>query len=150
MRLEHVDRRNRWHIAVLYALVRQRSEEADPYVPAADRALPSWESHVSFVQNHPFRFWYLILGEWDVVAGYISSTWTDELGVVMFREHRRKGYASAALAKVLSHHSPTLQGTFTAQIHPENVASIALFERAGFRHIRNSYALRREHASSKT
>lgn len=57
-----------------------------------------------------------------------------ELGCTIAREHQGNGYASEALTEVISYLCDTLgKHRLIASIDPENIPSIRLFERLGFR-----------------
>ena len=130
----------------LYALLRERSSEDDKYVNISHRALPPFDEHERFVRSRPYRYWYLIRseGEW---VGYISCTKLNEIGIVLMRAHRRRGYGKQALARFVAEHKPLpaiparRSGRFLANINPANAPSIALFHGAGFTHLQNTYAL---------
>lgn len=122
---------------ILYALLRERAVEPDDYVPAAERRLPPYAEHVKFVKAKPFRYWYLIKAE-EKVVGYVSVSRTNEIGVVLFRENRKRGYGVAAVGAITERHKPLAEikgkraGRFLAKIHPQNEASVKLFHRLGF------------------
>lgn len=56
-----------------------------------------------------------------------------EIGIVIQKEHRRKGYARAALRRVMEHATGTLHlHQLYAVIPADNNASVKLFESCGF------------------
>jgi len=131
---------------ILYALLRERSVEDDPHVNISHRRLPTFHDHERFVESRPYRYWYLILVEQSVVGTcYISKR--NEIGIVLFRAHRGKGYGSQAVAALIEKHKPlkaipgVRSGSFIANINPKNEASIRMFSRLGFTHLSNTYEL---------
>lgn len=113
------------------------------------------EEHADFMQNPPYRVWYVIVGtgikvgaqEGDenenvtVAVGSIYLTARNEIGVFIFKDHQRKGWGqwavndlmrcwakSLKLARTHRHIGPE----FYANVNPGNAASIAFFEKLGF------------------
>lgn len=133
-------------VEVLYELLKERSTEDDPYVNISHRALPSMEEHKRFIESEPYRYWYLIVEDWHAV-GYISATRKNEIGIVLFKRHRGKGYGSTALRLFLDLHTPLpavpseRSGKWLANINPENQASAKLFAGAGFGLVQETYQL---------
>lgn len=133
-------------VDVLYELLRERSAEDDPYVNISHRALPAMAEHKRFIESEPYRYWYLIVVDWHAV-GYISATRKNEIGIVLFRAHRGKGYGSQALNIFIQLHEPLPEvpsersGRWLANINPDNEPSVKLFTGAGFDLIQHTYAL---------
>lgn len=136
---------------ILYELLKERSG-GDPHVNISHLRLPTWDEHVAFVKSRPYRYWYLIRAEWDGplregYVGYISCTRLNEIGIVLFKARRGKGYGRQALMQFIADHEPLpaipskRSGRFLAHINPKNAASIKLFTGAGFAHIQQTYAL---------
>lgn len=117
----------------LYALLLEREE----HVNISHRECPTWEQHVAFVAKRPYRHWWLIVSEEDVFgACYLTNA--NEIGIFVFRDHRRQGIARDTLKQVRS----MFPGErLLANINPDNAISIALFSGLGFHHIQNTFAL---------
>lgn len=119
----------------LYQLLGEREH------PISHSAMPTWEEHRDFVENHPYRHWYII-GEH---VGAIYLGFDNSVGVVIAKEHQRKGWARKAILEVMHRHEPlppvksVRSRGFIANIAPNNDASIKLFESLGFMHIQNTY-----------
>lgn len=139
----------------LYELLRQRSEEDDPYVNISHRQLPTVDQHQAFFTSKPYRHWWMIehftskKHGWDP-AGTILLTKRNEIGIVLLRDYRRMGIGRAAVQWVLGNNQPLpgvaseRLGSFVAHINPANTASIRLFTGAGGKHISNTYELNSE------
>ena len=144
--LRSVYRDGREAIDALYALLRVRSEEDDPYVNISHRKLPSLHDHAAFVRSHPYRAWYLVRVD-GLTAGSVNLTKLNEVGIVLHPDYRGKGVGKAALKLVLNRHRPLAgipahrSGHWLANIHPLNERSTRLFEGLGFKHIQNTYQL---------
>lgn len=127
-----------YRVAEAPALLYRLLEEREPDVNISHKAMPSWRQHLAFIRSRPYRAWYLI----EADGGYVGAVYLsrqNEIGVFVLREHRGKGYGSAAVRKVMERHRSVKR--FLANINPRNQRSIALFSDLGFRHIQNTYEL---------
>jgi len=73
----------------------------------------------------------------NVYVGSIYLTRQREIGIGIFKDRRKKGYAMESIKMLMNKHP----GRFLANINPENDPSIKLFEGIGFKHIQNTYEL---------
>jgi len=127
---------------VLYRLMAERPAES----AIAHRRLPTMEEHRAFMAAKPYRAWCLVQAQGRSV-GAVTLTPNNEVGVFIFREFQRRGYARAALKALLQAYRPlpaiptVRPGYFVANVSPANQASIALFTSLGGRHIANTYEL---------
>lgn len=118
---------------ILFALLKER----DPRVNISHVEMPTWEQHCAFISSRPYREWYLIdAGDVTVGACYVSKQ--NEIGAFVFAQHQGCGYGSAAVKRLLSEHAGE---RLLANIAPLNDRSRAMFERLGFRHVQNTFAL---------
>lgn len=138
----------------LYRLLEQRQ----PNESISHTAMPSLTGHTQFVESQSYRAWYIIetttSPEW---VGAVLLTKNNEIGIAIDLEHRRKGYARAALQKLLRDHDPLpgvpsqRRAQFVANISPANPSSIRLFTGLGAVHIQNTYAFEeREHGNEES
>ena len=117
-------------VDILYRLLSER----EPSESISHRSMPTLAEHRKFVRSNPYQVWYLIqIDHVYVGACYISKQ--REIGIGIFKEHRRKGHAAHALQTMMS----LWPGRFIANINPENKKSVALFAELGFKHIQNTY-----------
>jgi len=127
---------------LLYRLMRERPAEST----IAHRRTPSMEEHRSFMAAKPYRAWCLVQAGGRYV-GAVTLTPNNEVGVFIFQEFQRRGYARAALQELLRAYQPlpaipaARPGYFVANVNPKNEASIRLFTSLGGRHIANTYEL---------
>ena len=130
---------------ILYEMLRERSMEDDPFVNISHRALPPWEDHVAYVDGKPYRWWYLILVDAHYV-GQVYASRQNEIGIIILREHRGKGYGKEAV-KLLTAHAPLQAipgqraGRWLANINPRNERSIRMFASLGFTLKQHTYEL---------
>lgn len=126
----------------LYELLRERSVEDDPNINISHRGLPSWSDHFAFVASKPYRAWYLIDVDGTFV-GYVSLTNLNEIGIILARAHRGKGYGATAVKDLMArlHPLPEVRGGhFIANINPNNERSIRLFSALGFKPLQVTFA----------
>lgn len=131
---------------ILYEMLRERSEEDDAFVNISHRALPPWEDHVAYVKSAPYRFWFLILDA-DHYVGQIYATRSNEIGIIIMRAHRGKGYGTQAVKAMTSTHEPlpgkpgVRSDRWLANINPRNERSIRMFTGLGFTLKQQTYEL---------
>ena len=98
--------------------------------------MPSEVQHIAFVESHPYQAWYFICDPEPVGACYLSHQ--NEIGVFVFAEHQKKGYARDAVKAIIEKHGA---GRYLAHVSPRNEVSRFLFNGLGFRHIQNTYEM---------
>lgn len=146
----------------LYELMKERS----PEVNISHKELPSFERHRGFVSSRPYRFWYLLAADPQpprddgfggkiafepVWVGYISATHRNEIGVILRKAYRGRGYGPEAIVEFVRLHRPNPpldgieSGRWLANIAPENEHSRHIFQKLGFRKIQETYALEEGH-----
>jgi RimJ/RimL family protein N-acetyltransferase len=119
-------------IDILYQLLAERT----PAESISHRSMPSFAQHCTFVRGRPYLAWYLVEDDGEIVgATYLSHQ--REIGIGIFRVHRRQGCARRAIQLLMERHP----GRFLANINPVNQKSIELFASFGFTHLQNTYSL---------
>jgi RimJ/RimL family protein N-acetyltransferase len=127
----------------LYELIEERMTEPDVNISAT---MPTWQQHRQFVCRHPYRYWYLLEVGGELV-GYVSATDRNEIGIVLRKSARGKGYGPAAVKLFTDSHEPlpaipsARSGRWLANINPKNERSIKMFSGLGFKHLQNTYEL---------
>ena len=122
---------NGWCLRLLYALLSERTPEQS----ISHRAMPTWFEHCAFVASKPYLAWYVIRVGNDFV-GAIYLTHRHEIGVGIFREQQRRGYARAAVLRLME----LYPGKFLANVNPKNEASRKLWESLGFNLLQVTYS----------
>lgn len=132
----------------LYELLKERT--GDPDVNISHKTLPTWTEHTSFIDSHPYRFWYLV--EWlqpggePLWVGYISATANNEIGIVLQRHARGQGLGQMAIRLFMNGHKPNPEsrgirsGDWLANIAPTNEPSKRAFQKLGFAKIQETYS----------
>lgn len=147
-------------VRVLYELLLER----DPSTNISHRKMPSWREHQQFAESKPYRKWYLIQSiDQEVISitdgpggnryrirqfvGACYLTRQNEIGIFLFKAHQGKGYAVEAVNLLITKHKPLKAipgkrtGRFIANINPANERSKRLFQKLGFVHIQETFAL---------
>lgn len=133
IRLESVWPVNDFKLKTLYALLAER----EPDEAISHAGMPTFDEHAQFVRRVPYSQWYLVYNDNNDVIGSLYTTFVhNEIGIAVFKAHRRKGYATAMLHRVIETNGDL---GILANINPANAKSIALFEKLGFQHIQNTY-----------
>lgn len=124
---------------ILWELLEERT--ADQSI--SHRCMPNWGEHLDFILSKPYAAWYIIdvpdpFGPVGVGAIYLSKA--NEIGVAIYKQFRRRGYARKAISLLMSEHED--RPRFLANVSPRNPKSREMFEALGFRHIQDTLELR--------
>lgn len=121
------------HIDALYELM----AEALPHEVISHKELPTMADHIAYVMSRPYAVWYVI-EQGDEILGYVYLSRQNEIGVRLFRKHQGRGVGSWAVTVLMNTHG---KQRYLANIAPGNKASARMFQRLGFTHIQNTFAL---------
>ena len=122
---------------LLYALLKERT----PKQSISHKGMPSYEEHQAFIASVPYKAWYIIVTpDHPLPVGATYLTHQNEIGIFIFEEHHRKGYAKQAVEALMSLHRGN--SPFLANINPDNKASIAFFKKLGAQLIQHTYEIR--------
>lgn len=122
---------------ILYELLAERNSR----INISHRAMPTPAQHRAFIRSKPYRGWFLLKSTLNNFVGSVYLSKGNEIGIFIFKKHRALGYGKAALKIIQSRFSPK---RFLANINPANKESINFFKKAGFKHIQNTYELRKK------
>lgn len=129
----------------LYHLMEVRLAEGDTNISHV--SIPTRAEHERFVAKKVYVAWYVVATNIGEMAGAVSITTKNELGVVLLPRFRRKGMAKEALIELMARHQPLhavpseRPGRWVANIRAGNKASIALFESLGAQLFQHTYIL---------
>lgn len=136
-----VDGLDEVHIDCLFELLQEREKDES----ISHKEMPTYLEHIKFVQNNTYAVWNIIFDQSkDDIIGSIYVTNNGEIGISVYKEYRRQGYAKQILKDIVYSYRkiyPCCPDPLYANINPANTKSIALFEQAGFKHIQNTYKL---------
>jgi RimJ/RimL family protein N-acetyltransferase len=117
----------------LFKLLKERPAMAN----ISHSKLPSYKKHCDFVQQNPYKMWFIVWIDNNRV-GSVYLTTNNEIGIAVDSKWQGKGIAKWAIKKIMSV-SP--EKGFLANIAPQNDASRNLFEGLGFKFIQETYRL---------
>lgn len=124
------------NISILYQLLSERED----YESISHNDMPTVEQHTTFIRRNPYKAWYIVYDAPTSPVGSIYLSYGNEIGIAIFKKHRRKGYGKKAIETLMQMHSS--EKYFLANINPTNDKSILLFrDKLGFKHIQNTYRL---------
>lgn len=138
--LKQVNPENIDEAQFLYCLLAARPKNAN----ISHRNMPSFFEHLVFMNNNPYRFWWIIM-EGKQMVGATYLTFNNEVGVSVVAQHQHQGIAREALKMVLGKCNPlpavpsVRSGNFVAHINPKNKSSISLFKKMGFEHVQSTF-----------
>lgn len=129
-KLYPVDINNIADLRVLYGMLNRRLSE--PETNISHSKLPLWDDHVTYVRRKPHgRNNFLIIND-DLVAGHCYLSFSNEIGVYLYPESRRKGLGQWAIQEMVKI-GERKGGPIYANINPKNAASLRLFQALGFK-----------------
>jgi RimJ/RimL family protein N-acetyltransferase len=120
---------------ILYQLLHER----EPHVNISHRVMPTWQQHRKFIEQRPYRAWYLIKAGSDYV-GAIYLTSMNEIGIGILAQCQGHGFGARAVRLLMRRHG---RRRYLANLNPRNDRSRRMFERLGFAIIQHTYELRR-------
>lgn len=133
IRLENLYPPTEFKIKTLYELLLER----EPYESISHTGVPTYEEHKKFIMTHPHAQWYIVYNDRnEPIGSFYTSYRLNEVGIAIFKNYRRKGYATAIIQKIISTNGDL---GIIANINPANIKSIELFKKLGFVHIQNTY-----------
>lgn len=128
------------YLEILYGLLSER----EAYESISHEEMPTFFQHGVFVASHPYRQWWFIINpddpDWTDPIGTIALTRQNEIAISIAKKYRRMGWATKAIKGLMTLY-PHID--FLANINPANKKSIALFSKFGFKHVQNTYKIRR-------
>ena len=124
-------------VKVLYALLAERETR----VNISHRRMPSIRGHRAFIVSRPYKAWYLVRDLSGGPLGGVYLSRRDEIGVFIFKKFRGKGYGEEAVRLLMRKHAAVKR--FLANINPKNRRSVRFFNALGFKHVQNTYELRK-------
>ena len=116
--------------SILFDLLAERG----PEINISHSEMPSWKSHIAFIESKPYHCWYLVRVE-DCIVGTVYLTKYDEVGICIFKNCQRRGFGSDAVRLLIEKHP---RKKYLANINQANEKSIAMFDKMGFKHVQDT------------
>lgn len=133
------------HTQIVLEFLYELMKERDPEINISHSTLPTFEEHTNFFLSRPFAHWLLIHTETGL-AGYISATHNNEIGIVLRINYRGYGIGPEAVRQFTRDYSPLpaipskRRGCWLANVAPTNPRSSRMFEKLGFKLTQLTYA----------
>ena len=133
-------RKNKKHKAILLDMYTSRKE----YLRISSNKNLKLENHNKFVQNHPYRFWFLISYK-DHFIGNLYITLGNIISLNLYEDHLKKydKIISALLRKIkpLKEISSITRGEFMINLSPHNKKVERLLKKNNWKLIQKTYVL---------
>ena len=139
MELIKVNSRNISHIRHLFIILAKKQFNISHF------CLPTYQEHKKFVENNPYRFWYLILNE-NKYIGVIYVTFGNVIGINTVISS--KEIYISAINSIINTHKPLDEiksirnKFFVINVNPKNKLLIEAIKILGLSHIQNTYILK--------
>ena len=107
--------------------------------------LPTYKEHKKFVENHPYRYWYLILNEQKYI-GTIYVTFENVIGINIIISSRE--LYIEAMNSLINSHKPLEEiksirnKCFVINVNPNNKTLIDAIKLLELTHIQNTYIVK--------
>lgn len=130
----------------IYSFLYQLLAEREPYEAISHTNMPTFQQHEAFIERKPYKLWFVIMAkkpkeDMHTMVGSIYLSFQNEIGISIAKKHRRKGYAKAAIKKLIE---ISQEKFFLANINHLNVKSSNMFENMGFSLLQETYKLERK------
>ena len=107
--------------------------------------MPTYHQHKKFVENHPYRFWYLIKNKQKYI-GVIYVTFENVIGINTIISSKEL-YINAIKALINSHKpleeiKSIRNKFFVINVNPNNKILIEAIKTLGLNHIQNTYIVK--------
>lgn len=116
---------------ILYQLLDERTPEQS----ISHKFMPTLTEHKQFVDSRPYLVWCFIQDGDIGIVGSVYLTKDKEIGISIFEDYQRQGYARTAIKLIIA----AQPGKLLANINPRNKASIELFKSFGFKQVQVTY-----------
>ena len=124
-------------------------KERDPRANISHKKLPTYASHIKFVDSKPYKKWYIVyfveflsrskLPKFNKIkAGSVYLSKNDEIGIFVLKKFQGKNIGKFALEELINR-NPRKQ--YLANVNPENKKSSKFFKNNGFELIQHTYEL---------
>ena len=120
----------------LYDLLLERNPKAN----ISHKKIPTFSSHLKFLQSKPYKKWYIICTNENTNVnkkiGSIYLSKTNEIGIFIKKEFQGDNIGKFALDEIIK---KTKQKRYLANVNPKNKKSIRFFKNNGFKLIQYTF-----------
>ena len=140
LKLISLNKRDKVHIKFLFELLKQKSFQI------SHTNMPTYEEHLEFVLNHPYRYWYIIQ-KLNKFIGSVYLTEENIIGLNLYPEIENDYIKVIELITNLHKPLPPKKSIrsryFQVNVHPKNNILIRALESIAMIHIQNTYILKK-------
>jgi len=116
-------------------------KERDSYANISHKKMPTFASHVKFLESKPYKKWYIIsikenINEDKKKIGSIYISKNDEIGIFVLKKYQSKNIGKFALCELMKQNK---QKRYLANVSPKNKKSIQFFKNNGFKLIQYTF-----------
>ena len=114
-------------------------KERDSRVNISHKKMPTYASHVKFIESKPYKKWYIITAyeyKCKEKVGSIYLSKNDEIGIFVSNEFQGKNIGKLALSELMKQNP---RQRYLANVSPKNKKSIQFFKDNGFELIQHTF-----------
>ena len=116
-------------------------KERDSHANISHKKMPTFTSHVKFIESKPYKKWYIIsikenTDEDKKKIGSIYISKNDEIGIFVLKKYQSKNIGKFALCELMKQNK---QKRYLANVSPKNKKSIQFFKHNGFKLIQYTF-----------
>jgi RimJ/RimL family protein N-acetyltransferase len=121
----------------LFDLLKERDSRAN----ISHKKMPTFTSHVKFIESKPYKKWYIIyikenIDENKKKIGSIYLSKNNEIGIFILKKYQRKNVGNLALSELMKCNK---QKRYLANVSPKNKKSLQFFKNNGFKLIQYTF-----------
>jgi len=114
-------------------------KERDSRTNISHKKMPTYTSHVKFIESKPYKKWYIITRyehKCEEKIGTIYLSKNDEIGIFVSKEFQAKNIGKLALSELMKRNP---QQRYLANVSPKNKKSLKFFKDNGFKLIQYTF-----------
>ena len=121
----------------LFDLLKERDSRAN----ISHKKMPTFTSHVKFIESKPYKKWYIIyikenIDENKKKIGSIYLSQNNEIGIFILKKYQRKNVGNFALSELMKRNK---QKRYLANVSPKNKKSLKFFKNNDFKLIQYTF-----------
>jgi len=121
----------------LFDLLKERDSRAN----ISHKKMPTFTSHVKFIESKPYKKWYIIyikenIDENKKKIGSIYLSKNNEIGIFILKKYQRKNVGNFALSELMKRNK---QKRYLANVSPKNKKSLKFFKNNDFKLIQYTF-----------
>ena len=116
-------------------------KERDSRVNISHKKMPTYASHVKFIESKPYKKWYIITTyehKCKEKVGSIYLSKNDEIGIFVLKRFQGKNIGKYALTELMRRNP---KSRYLANVNPKNKKSMQFFKNNSFKLIQYTFEL---------